>query len=132
MPKSKNQTGKTKQLWRFYRSNLSTIVWDATKGKALADFSEGHFTTDNESTAKLLKEKGYIQIPLDATEPPDIVISQPTQTIEGDVPVIKVLTNSKIKPSGVEETKAEKTMEQKTKTVGGPPPLKKTGLPKRR
>ena len=57
---------------RFYRGKLPTIVWDARYDRQLCDLSEGHYTTDDDYTIKVLKSIGYIQIPLNATRPPDI------------------------------------------------------------
>lgn len=82
--------------WRFFRSNLSTIVWDARPGKdrALADFSKGYFTTDDEYTVEILRKMGYPEIPLDMTEPPEIVVNQPAPTLKtGHVPVMRGASN---------------------------------------
>lgn len=83
-----------KTAWRFYRSNLSTIVWDARRGtnKPLADFGKGYFTTEDKAVANILREKGYIEIPLNMTEPPALVVNQPApilNTRNGSVPVMK-------------------------------------------
>lgn len=79
-----------KPRWRFWRSQLATIVWDKDKDVALADFTPGHFTTDDPDVARKLHNLGYPQIPLDAVEPPpDVIIRPPAHVIEGDVPVFK-------------------------------------------
>ena len=87
---AKNKIAKKQKKWRFYRSNLSTIVWDPQKDKPLADFSAGYFTTADPVVAEKLSNLGYYEIPLDSTEPPlDIIINKPATIIHGDVPVMK-------------------------------------------
>lgn len=81
-----------KTAWRFYRSNLSTIVWDARNNKRLADFGKGYFTTEDKAVATILRDKGYIEIPLNMTEPPVMTVNQPApilNTRNGSVPVMK-------------------------------------------
>jgi hypothetical protein len=136
MAKTKRKASEAK-AWRFYRSNLSTIVWNPVTEQPLADFTEGHFTTDNPKTARKLRELGYMEIPLDATEPPsDVIISQPTQVIDGDVPVVRTLMNREIPPTETQEKMVERSMASRTKPAGGAPALaktsKKSGLPRRR
>lgn len=58
---------------RFYRGKMPTIVWDAREDKPLCDFSEGHLTTSDPYTIEVLQKSGYIEIPLNATHPPEIV-----------------------------------------------------------
>lgn len=77
--------------WRFFRSNLATVVWDARPGKncSMADFSKGYFTTDDEEVAAILQKKGYPQIPLNMTEPPNIIVNQPSpQLLSKHVPLM--------------------------------------------
>ena len=57
---------------RYYRGKLPTIVWDAKNNRALCDFSKGHYTTSDPREIKILEEIGYIEIPLDASYPPEI------------------------------------------------------------
>jgi hypothetical protein len=102
---------KSSEPKRYYRSNLETIVWDAENNRVLADFGEGHFTTDDVRTQKILEGFGYVQIPLDAAEPPDIIVNKPTTEVKGDVPVMR---------GNVPPIVAEKKMGDVTKTVGGP------------
>ena len=84
---------------RFYRSNLSTIVWDSENGKPLADFSQGHFTTNNPRVVQILIDKGYVEIPLNSQEPPSIIINQPSTVLKQDhVPVL---------PPGLSQTQAQ-------------------------
>lgn len=88
MAVKENQT-EEKKAWRFYRSSLSTIVWDPEKDAPLADFTEGHFTTEDPKVAAKLKALGYMEIPLDAEEPPPgIIIREVAPTINGDIPVV--------------------------------------------
>ena len=106
---------------RFYRSNLSTIVWDSVHDRPLADFSEGHFTTSNPKLARTLAEMGYLEIALNATEPPpNIIISQPSFAIDGDVPIIKTLAIAKGKVSETEEKMVESKMSKIIAETGGP------------
>jgi hypothetical protein len=78
-----------KKAWRFYRSSLSTIVWDPAKDRPLADFTEGHFTTDDSKVAAKLKALGYLEIPLGSVDPPpNIIIREVNPTIDGDIPVV--------------------------------------------
>ena len=100
-----------KTAWRFYRSNLSTIVWDPRLGmnKSLADFSKGYFTTEDKAVAKILRKKGYVEIPLNMTEPPMIVVNQPAPQLRTDnVPVFKNAGNI---TGGAAEEAAGKLME---------------------
>lgn len=102
-----------KKVWRFYRSNLSTIVWDPGRNRPLADFSEGHFTTDDEKVARELARRGYLEIPIDCTTPPNnIILRQPSMQIDGDVPIISPNVGPAI---------AEQKMKMKMKTSGGAP-----------
>jgi len=79
------------ELWRFYRSHLPTIVWDARGGqnKTLADFSKGYYTTKEKDVADILRSKGYLEIPLNMTEPPSVIINQPSpQLLRKHVPLM--------------------------------------------
>ncbi|MGD9156796.1 MAG: hypothetical protein PVG39_00180 [Desulfobacteraceae bacterium] len=141
MAKTKQKASEPK-AWRFYRSNLSTIVWNPKSEQPLADFTAGHFTTDDPKVARTLRELGYPEIPLDASEPPaNVIISQPTQAIDGDVPIVRSLMNQAITPTPSQEKAVEKNLAMKTHSVGGPPALRSeeqthssgiTKLPRRR
>jgi len=120
MAKNSKEASNNKK-WRFYRSNLSTIVWDPAKDRPLADFTEGFFTTSSKSTASTLRNLGYVQIPLDAKEPPkDIIVNQSATVINGDVPLMSVATGEKL---------MEAKMKARTKVVGKPKPSKKPLAP---
>jgi len=100
MAVKENQT-EEKKAWRFYRSSLSTIVWDPEKDAPLADFTKGHFTTEDPKVAARLKTLGYMEIPLDAEEPPPgIIIREVAPTINGDIPVVPNIAAAD--PSAVE------------------------------
>lgn len=71
-----------KQKYRFYRSQLPSIVWDGQNNCVLADFSKGHFTTDNLEVAEILLDKGYVQIPLNATQPPAVLVRIPGRSLK--------------------------------------------------
>lgn len=88
---AKKEEIKVEKIWRFYRSHLPTIVWDARGGqnKAMADFSKGYFTTKEEEVADILRSKGYLEIPLNMTEPPAVIINQPSpQLLSKHVPLM--------------------------------------------
>lgn len=115
---------------RFYRSNLSTIVWDPVLNKSIADFTPGHFTTKDETIAEMLVEMGYVEIPLDATEPPaDVIVNQPTFDLKGDVPVINNLSGRST-PSPAMEAMVEDKMKLATEQAGGPPVEETPKVPK--
>lgn len=102
---------EVKTAWRFFRSNLSTVVWDPRKGmnKPLANFSKGHFTTEDKAVADILRKKGYIEIPLNMEKPPAIVVEQPApQLMQEDVPVLKNIENLKGEAA---EAAAQKAMD---------------------
>jgi len=82
---------KTKK-WRFYRSNLETIVWDPRASRPLADFSEGHFITEREDVRDRLRELGYPEVALDAEVPPDIMFGKGI-ILEGDVKIMPGAVN---------------------------------------
>lgn len=88
---------------RFWRGKLPTTVWDGRYDKPLCDFSEGHFTTDDEYTIGVLKKIGYIEIPLDAVRPPDII--EPIQP--AGTPDVKPL------PAGLTEKGAAQVYQEK-------------------
>jgi len=71
-------------LYRFYRSNLATIVWGKKENKAIAEFVEGQFYTEDPKLAERLIALGYPRISLDATEPPDILFKK-GEILTGDV-----------------------------------------------
>ena len=108
--------------WRFYRSNLSTKMWDKEKNRLLADVSDGTFTTDDPRVANMLKREGYPEIPLDADTPPDIIVNQPTVVIEGNVPVMS---------HSIGESLGEATMAGRMKSSGGPKPPEVIKRPER-
>jgi len=79
---NENVTGK--QEYRFYKSSLPGIVWDPSGKKSLANFVNGTFTTSDLRAAQILLDKGYPQIPVDATEPPDILVRIPGKSLGED------------------------------------------------
>lgn len=109
--KGKKDNKETTKGRRFYRSNLSTIVWDIENDRALADFTEGHFTTEDDEVAEILLEKGYIEIPLDSTEPPSVIVNQPAVVLKegAHIPVIT---------PGMSEKGIQKRMEAVTEKTG--------------
>lgn len=109
--KSENQETSNKKAYRFFRSHLSTKVWDKDNNRLLADFSTGTFTTEDPRVAKILQGMGYPQVPLDLESPPDIIVEQPNMAIEGDVPVLGVNVNERM---------GESVMQSRMTQVGGP------------
>lgn len=96
--------------WRFYRSNLCTFVWDPDNDTIMANFSKGHFTTKNKKVANVLRGKGYIEIDLNATQPPNIIVSQPAHALkEGQ--------NVPIMGNGINEALGQHKMEVVTEVV---------------
>jgi len=96
MPSKSNMKVAEVKQWRFYRSNLETIVWNPDTNSRLADFSKGHFTTDDPKVAKRLKDLGYVEIPLDAEEPPpDIMVRKP-QVLPDDINVPIIRGNNEV------------------------------------
>lgn len=87
-----------KEVFRFYRSNLPTVVWDPNADRALAEFISGQFFTEDENVALVLRDKGYPQIPLDATEPPDVFFEKGKSLAVGE--------HAKILPPGITEEAA--------------------------
>lgn len=87
--KRTNKSIDGKQEFRFYKSNLPKIVWDPKHNKVMADFEGGSFMTSELRVAKILLEKGYHQIPVDAVEPPDVLVRIPGKSL-GENEDIKV------------------------------------------
>lgn len=75
------------KLRRFYRSNLPTIVWDPKHNRALCEFVDGQFYTEDPEVASILTDKGYPEVALDQTTPPDIMFPK-GQSLEGNVPIM--------------------------------------------
>lgn len=72
------------KLYRFYRSNLATIIWDPPNNKPLAEFVDGQFYTEDAEVAQKLIEAGYPQVDLKATEPPNIMFEKGRSLAEGE------------------------------------------------
>ena len=131
---AKQKTSMEKKAWRFYKSNLSLIVWDVDSDAPLADFSAGHFTTTDPRVAKRLADFGYPEIPLDAEFPPDILVSEKTFAIDGDVPLMR----STIDTEAIMEKKMQEAVTQTEDKISipkvkeKPKEKKKSSLPKRR
>lgn len=77
--------GTTQQkVFRFYRSNLETIVWDKDNDRPLAEFVNGQFYTKDAKIAATLTAMGYVEIPLDLQEPPDVFFQKGKSLGEGE------------------------------------------------
>jgi len=90
----------------FWRGKMPTIVWDKRKDRSLVDFSKGHIFTSDPYTIEVLREIGYIEIPLDAERPPDII--EPIQP--AGMPDVKSLPRGLTEKAAAEmqRTKMEK------------------------
>lgn len=92
-------------LFRFYRSNLATVVWDPKQGHALAEFVKGQFYTEDKKVAEKLIELGYPQVPLDAETPPQILFEKGKSLEYGE--------HKEVMPRGVTEEVALRREKQK-------------------
>jgi len=72
---------------KFYRATLPTIVWNPKEGRALAEFVNGQFETEDDEVAETLKDIGYPEVKLDAIDPP-ILIPDPVPISQPDVKVM--------------------------------------------
>jgi len=76
---------KTQQkLFRFYRSNLASIVWDKEAEKPLVEFVNGQFYTEDETIAEKLIALGYLEVPLDLETPPEVFFKRGRALKEGE------------------------------------------------
>jgi outer membrane biosynthesis protein TonB len=76
-----------KESFRFYRSNLASVVWNPKAGAPLAEFKRGEFITSEPWIAQKLIDLGYPRVPLDATTPPDILF-QKGEILTGDIKLL--------------------------------------------
>lgn len=74
--------------WKFFRSEMATIVWDKDNNCELAIFENGVFQTEDKRTAEILRAKGYIEIPLDADAPPETIKVMPAPIRSGSIPLM--------------------------------------------
>jgi hypothetical protein len=105
---------------RFYRGKLPTIVWDAKNNRALCDFSMGHYTTSDPREIEILEKIGYMEVPIDATYPPEI--REPIQPAE--MPDIKALPKG-MTEKGAAEVQREKALREKEDDDGPSVPVPK-------
>ena len=96
---------------RFYRANLPSVVWDAKKGKALAEFAKGEFITSDERTASILIEKGYPEVDMDALDPPDFEV-QRGKSLDGVD--IKIMPPKYSEEAALNKQKAATALEKAT------------------
>jgi len=100
--------------FRFYKGKLPAVVWDPEKGRPLAEFVDGQFFTNDTKVASILKRKGYIQVDLDATEPPEL---PPDPIQPPGTPNIPVLAPGVTEASAkVVEKRIEEAVSQTKKT----------------
>jgi hypothetical protein len=131
---SKERTSKEKKAWRFYRSNLALLVWNPTTESPLADFSSGHFTTDNPNVAEQLRSMGYPEVALDAEFPPDVYVEEKSPELKGDVPLMSSAMTEMAMEVKMEKLTAPDIKPQVPKAISREvqPKKEKTSLPKRR
>lgn len=72
------------KVFRFYRSNLASVVWDPDKDKALCEFIKGQYYTEDPVVADKLRNLGYPEVPLDANTPPDILYAKGKSLADGE------------------------------------------------
>ena len=87
--------------WKFFRSEMATIVWDPDNDKELAIFENGVFVTEDKRVAEILRKKGYIEIPMDADVPPGMVKVMPAPQRTGSIPLMPAAAAA-LKPEGSE------------------------------
>lgn len=115
-------------IWRFYRSNLETIVWDPERNKPLAHFVQGEFITNDPRVAEKLLELGYPRVPLEATNPPDVFFEK-GHSLEGDV---KVLPESVGEVAALNREKAQAAIEKQKAEIKSPADYQKTKIKRRK
>ena len=92
---------------RFYRGKLATVVWDPAAGKPLAKFVDGQFTTEDERTANILLDQGYVEVGLKDQKPP-ILPEEPVKDI-GNVKVLSGGMSEKVELANMEAEKRDAT-----------------------
>ena len=104
---------------KFYKSNLSSVVWDPEEGKPLARFEGGSFTTEDESVAKILENMGYPEVDLEAETPPAIP-DPPIQPLKSpDVRVMgKQVTEETVISKGKRDAMMEKDPDDRKANAG--------------
>jgi hypothetical protein len=108
-------TQSQQKLFRFYRSNLATVVWNPEKDKPLATFVKGQFYTKDPVVAQKLTEMGYPQVSLDANTPPDILFEK-GEILEGNVPIMpKGMNEEAVLAKQKQEAEQEKLATQSKK-----------------
>lgn len=80
---------------KFYRATLPTIVWNPQAGRAMAEFVNGQFETEDDKVAEYLKGMGYPEVKPDATEPP-LLIPDPVPINQPDVKVMSTNITEKV------------------------------------
>lgn len=61
------------KVYRFYKAKLPTVVCNPDgSGTVVAEFVDAQFFTEDREIAKILARKGYPQIPLSASGPPEL------------------------------------------------------------
>ena len=63
---------KAAKKYKFFRSELPTVVWDGKLNKAIARFVDGQFVTTDLTVARKLEQMGYPLIPVSTKTPPNI------------------------------------------------------------
>ena len=110
---------------RFYRGKLATVVWDPAAGKPLAKFVDGQFTTEDERTANILLDQGYVEVGLKDQKPP-ILPEEPVKDI-GNIKVLSGGMSEKVELANIEAAKREAQETTGSDVGAGVPKAKKEG-----
>jgi hypothetical protein len=125
----KNQMARNNQnTWRFYRSNLETIVWDPENDRPLVEFIQGEFITSDPRIAEKLLELGYPRVPLEAVDPPDVIFEK-GHSLEGDV---RVLPENVGEVAALNREKAQAAIEKQKAEIKSPADYQKTKIKRRK
>lgn len=112
---------RNKIQFRFYRSNLESVIWDAENDCPLAKFVNGEFITTDAGIAKKLEALGYPRVGINDAEPPDILYKK-GDTITED---IKILPNALGETAALNREKRNAEIERQKKEVKSPADYKK-------
>lgn len=92
---------------KFYRGKLSTVVWNPSTGRPLATFVKGQFVTEDDAVADVLTSKGYHEVSLRISTPPELP-EDPIQGTSQDVKVMGGGMSEAVALANLEEQQANK------------------------
>lgn len=90
-----------KPAWKFFKSEMAGIVWDPKNNMVMAEFKDGVFETEDKNIAVILRNKGYIEIPMDTSAPPETVNVMPAPVRSGNIPLMPAAAAA-LKPAAAE------------------------------